>query len=77
MIKQKQVALFGHQGCRSKFFARLETRNSSKYQGKCPNPKCNRRVSLKPEEKFSSTDKARREYIRLSHYPRMKIYWQT
>jgi hypothetical protein len=77
MEERKQVALFDHQGCRTKFFARLKAHDSSKYRGKCPNPKCNRRVSLKPEEKYISTDKARREYIRLSHYPRISIYWQT
>ena len=77
MLDQKKVALFGHHGCRSKFFARLEAHDSFKYRGKCPNPKCNRRVSLMPEEKYTSMDKARREYIRLSHYPRMKISWQT
>lgn len=77
MMEEKQVALFDHQGCRSKFFAKLEDHDDSKYRGKCPNPACNRRVSLKPEEKFPSMDKARREYIRLSHYPRIRVYWQT
>lgn len=77
MRKEKQFALFDHHGCKSKFFARLESSPPVKYRGKCPNPHCNRRVSLFPEMMFSSTDKARREYIRLSQHEKISIYWQT
>jgi hypothetical protein len=77
MEKEKQVALFDHQSCKSKFFARLGSSPYVKYRGKCPNPHCNRRISLFPEELFSSTDKARREYIRLSQHEKIRIYWQA
>ncbi len=77
MEKNKKIALFDHHGCQSKFFARLETSQPSKYKGRCPNPKCNRTVTLMPEELFTSMDKARREYIRLSSHRDIRIYWHT
>ncbi len=78
MRKGKSIALFDHRGCRTKFFARLQ--NSSRsllYRGKCPNPSCNRTLSLYPEETYVSTDKARREYIKLLSFQGNRIYWQT
>lgn len=78
MKKVKRVALFGHQGCKTKFFARLdESPRSQKYRGRCPNPHCNRTVTLFPEAMFASMDKARREYIKLTNHDIGRIYWQT
>ena len=78
MRRMKKVALFDHPGCQTKFFARLDSSvNSHKYRGRCPNPRCNRTVSLFPEVMFTSMDKARREYIKLTHTEIGRIYWQT
>lgn len=72
-----EVALFGHDRCRSKFFVRLSSPVRSTYMGTCPNPRCNRHVALAPEELYSSTDKARREYIRRSQGENDHVYWQS
>jgi len=34
------------------------------YKGRCPNSNCNHYVELFPEELYSSTDRARRDYIK-------------
>lgn len=76
MKKGKSIALFDHHGCRTKFFMRLDNAfQSAVFKGKCPNPSCNRNVSLFPEVTFSSTDKARREYIKLITYNNNRIFW--
>lgn len=77
MKEATKVALFGHDRCRSKFFIQLTSSAISLYRGKCPNPQCNRHVALFPEELYSSTDKARREYIRRSQGENELIYWQS
>ena len=77
MEEKKNVALFDHQECKSRFFARIESSAALRYRGRCPNPACNKKVSLKAEEMYVSTDKARRKYIRLSNHPKNQIYWQT
>lgn len=77
MEEDRKIALFDHQKCKSRFFAKFEAVGCSKYRGQCPNPRCNRKVSLNPKEMFASTDKARREYIRLSHHRDFQIYWQV
>jgi hypothetical protein len=75
MNKSINLALFGHDLCGSKFFAEPSDKNVLKYVGKCPNPHCNRRVELFPEEIFSTTDKARREFIRRSQKVDDAIFW--
>jgi hypothetical protein len=78
MRRKAKVALFDHQGCKTKFFARVEiSADARKYRGRCPNPHCNRTVSLFPEALFTSMDKARREYIKLANTRLERIYWQT
>jgi len=78
MKRIKQVALFDHQGCQTKFFARFDGFASPlKYRGRCPNPHCNRTVSLFPETLFNSMDKARRAYIKLTNNDIGNIFWQT
>ena len=77
MFKNGKVALFGHSGCKSKFFVKFGSETSPRYTGKCPNPHCNRKVSLLPEELFPSMDKARRKYIKLAHSKKDDIYWQS
>jgi hypothetical protein len=77
MKKTTNLALFGHGVCGSKFFAESGEEISLKYIGKCPNPSCDMRVALLPEEIFRSTDKARREYIRRSQKEHGFIFWQT
>ena len=72
-----KVALFGHDRCRSKFFVQFSSTVDPQYRGMCPNPTCNRPVALSPEELYSSTDKARREYIRRSQDENDRIYWQS
>jgi hypothetical protein len=76
MRSTKNLALFGHGSCGSKFFAEPND-NAYKYTGKCPNPDCNKRVALFPEEIFGSTDKARRAYIRKYQKGDDPIFWQT
>ncbi|HQA72300.1 MAG: hypothetical protein GXY28_00380 [Bacteriovoracaceae bacterium] len=78
MRRGNRVALFDHQGCNTKFFARLDgSTGAQKYRGKCPNPHCNRTITLFPEAMFASMDKARREYIKLTNHEIGRIYWQT
>lgn len=77
MKETTKVALFGHDRCRSKFFVQLSSSVNSQYKGTCPNPRCNRHVALLPEELYSSTDKARREYIKRSQDENDHIYWQS
>lgn len=77
MKESTRVALFGHDRCRSKFFVQLNIARGSQYKGKCPNPRCNRHVALFPQELYSSTDKARREYIKKSLGDTDAIYWQA
>jgi hypothetical protein len=77
MKEANRVALFGHAKCRSKFFAELNVEVAHQYKGTCPNPSCNRHVALFPEELFTSTDKARREYIKRSQGETEPIYWQS
>ena len=77
MKESTRVALFGHDRCSSKFFVQLTAERDSQYRGKCPNPRCNRHVALYPELLYSSTDKARREYIKRSQDEVSDIYWQA
>ncbi len=78
MREGKSIALFDHQGCKTKFFARFQNfPRSPLYTGKCPNPSCNRTISLFPEETYVSMDKARRVYIKLLADQKNRIYWQT
>ncbi len=77
MSEEGRVAQFGHPTCRSVFFVKLTGGLSSQYRGKCPNPDCNRRVVLTPRRLFNSIDKARREYIKLFHYEKNRIFWQN
>jgi hypothetical protein len=77
MKEVARVALFGHDRCRSKFFLQLNVAPGSQYKGTCPNPKCNRHVALFPEALYTSTDKARREYIKRSQVHVDAIYWQS
>jgi hypothetical protein len=77
MKETTRVALFGHARCRSKFFLQLNAGLSSQYKGTCPNPMCNRHVALFPEALYTSTDKARREYIKRSQGRIGSIYWQS
>jgi len=78
MRRGNRVALFDHQGCNTKFFARLDgSTGAQKYRGRCPNPHCNRTITLFPETMFASMDKARREYIKLTNHEIGRIYWQT
>jgi hypothetical protein len=77
MKETTRVALFGHDRCRSKFFLQLNASVDSQYKGKCPNPMCNRHVALFPEVLYTSTDKARREYIKRSQGHIGAIYWQA
>lgn len=76
MKEAHRVALYGHGLCRSKFFTEIDDTIAHQYKGKCPNPNCNRRVALFPEKLFTSTDKARREYIKKARDERSPIYWQ-
>ena len=64
MTKPAKLALFGHGQCGSKFFTYLYDERMSQYKGVCPNPNCNHYVELFPEELYTSTDKARRIYIK-------------
>ena len=77
MKEATKVALFGHDRCRSKFFVQLSSQINSLYNGTCQNPSCNRHVALFPEELYSSTDKARREYIKKSQDENNQIFWQS
>jgi hypothetical protein len=77
MKEAPRVALFGHDRCSSKFFLQLNVGPDSQYKGKCPNPRCNRHVALFPEVLYTSTDKARREYIKKSQGEVSAIYWQA
>jgi len=78
MRRMKKIALFDHQGCQTKFFARFDVSSGPlKYRGRCPNPHCNRTVSLFPETLFTSMDKARRAYIKLTNNDIGKIFWQA
>jgi hypothetical protein len=77
MKETTRVALFGHDRCRSKFFLQLNSSLGSQYNGKCPNPRCNRHIALSPEVLYTSTDKARREYIKRSQGHIGAIYWQA
>jgi hypothetical protein len=77
MEESTSVALFGHDRCNSKFFVQLSMERGSQYRGTCPNPRCNRHVALYPEVLYSSTDKARRDYIKKSQDEAGAIYWQA
>jgi hypothetical protein len=77
MKKDIRVALFGHDSCRTRFFTELDDKSESHYRGKCPNPKCNRHVVLFPETLFTSTDKARREYIKESQSRQDLVFWKS
>lgn len=38
MRRMKKIALFDHQGCQTKFFARFDVSSGPlKYRGRCPN----------------------------------------
>jgi hypothetical protein len=76
MTKSTKLALFGHGKCGSKFFTYLNDDKMFQYKGTCPNPSCNHYVELLPEELYTSTDKARRDYIKKkSNGRRDDIFW--
>jgi len=76
MRKETTLALYGHGSCGSIIFAEIEHPESSGYKGTCPNPHCNRHVSLRPKTLFHSIDKARRDYIKKSRSGNNYVYWQ-
>jgi hypothetical protein len=77
MTKPIKLALFGHRRCGSKFFTRLNDDKKFQYKGVCPNPSCNHYVELFPEELYTSTDQARRDYIKKANDKRNDIFWHT
>jgi len=76
MRKEATLALYDHRSCGSIIFAEIENPESSGYEGKCPNPRCNKHVALSPKTLFHSIDKARRDYIKKTRSSGNPVYWQ-
>jgi len=77
VMKDIDVAFYEHTACSAKFFVQLHRVGQDNFMGKCPNPSCGRLIVLRPEELYTSTDRARRKYIKLSRRLKDKIFWQT
>ncbi|HQP30968.1 MAG TPA: hypothetical protein PLB81_06545 [Deltaproteobacteria bacterium] len=71
------LALYDHGTCGSMFFAEIDTEECSCYEGKCPNPNCNRHVVLQPKTCFRSIDKARRDYIKKTKSGDATVFWHA
>ncbi|MEN6474501.1 MAG: hypothetical protein ABFD81_10845 [Syntrophaceae bacterium] len=76
MRKETTLAVYDHGTCGSIFFAEIDNPERLGYEGKCPNPHCNKRVALSPKTFFHSIDKARRDYIKKARSGRNSVYWQ-
>ncbi len=76
VMKNIDVAYYEHPACNAKFFVKLHRLGEDNFIGKCPNPSCGRHVVLRPGELYTSTDMARRRYIKLSRRLKEQTFWQ-